>query len=114
MNYFEVKEKEKEKDTKDNDKKTIFYIFDMLNKNNDFKSSNYQNKDFDQYLSSELKCPKEEKCLLINIFINICNMIKKIDKMNALKQFVIQLQIIIYNDIMRLFKKNYGKIIKLK
>ena len=114
LNYFEIKEKEKEKDNKDNDKKTIFYIFDMLNKNNDFKSSNYQNKDFDQYLSSELKCPKEEKCLLINMFINICNMIKKIDKMIDLKQFVIQLQIIIYNDIMRLFKKNYGKIHKTK
>ena len=39
---------------------------------------------------------------------------KKIYKIINLKQFIIQFQIIIFYDIMRLFKKNYGKIQKTK
>ena len=104
--------KEKQKNSKGDEIKTLFYIFDMLDKSNDFKSSDYQNKDFQQYLS-ELNCPKEEKSLLIVIIINISALIKKIDKMVDLQQFIVRIKIILYNDLMR-FKKNCAKIQKTK
>ena len=93
---------------------SLFYIFDMLNKGNDIKDiSNYQNEDFSQYLS-ELNYPKEEKSLLIISFINLIILINKIDKLNNLKTFVIKDQIMIFNEIMVLFKKTYEKFQRTK
>ena len=104
LDFFE----NRDKDSKEFGQ-SFFYIFDILNKGDDIKdNSDYNNQDFEQYLS-ELNCPKEQKSLLITTFINLIISLNKITKLNNLNTFAMRIQILLLNNIMILFKKTHGK-----
>ena len=93
---------------------SLFYIFDMINAGKDINDiSNYQNKNFEKYLS-ELNYQKEEKSLLIISFIYLIILTNQARKIKNLESFIIRYKINIFNDIMILFKKMYGQFQKLK
>ena len=106
LEYFEIKTIGKEYG------KSLFYIFDVKNKNL-INNQNYQNEDFDIYLL-ELKCPKEERSLLITSLIYFITLETKKNKMTNIVNFITKYKMIFFNEIIILFNLSHGLFQKTK